>query len=70
MKIEAELTPEESKALLFVMGYATGVIITNLGDEELAKACVRISNKLFANYPNYVPYEENSVLPLRRITTQ
>ena len=74
MIIQADLTEEEEEALCFLLGLATGQAVRL--DQKLTINAVRITNKLLANSPNFVPYDEKSFdpsimgFPFRRQKTQ
>lgn len=63
MKIDCELTQEETDALTFLMGFAMGTALRDLKSPYLAKMSLRLINKLCAQSPHYTPYEEISLDP-------
>lgn len=75
MTINVELTEEERDALLFLLGSGTGNAV-QLQMFGVAKAGIRILNKMFADSPDYIPYDENSLdstslmFPFKRVGPQ
>lgn len=63
MKVDCTLTPDEKDALCILMGMGTGVALNTLQNVDLAKAGIRVLNKLLDHDPEYSPYDENSFDP-------
>jgi hypothetical protein len=55
MRIDIELTQDECDALCYMSGMAMGAA-HNQGNTFLFNAFTRLTNRLMANHPEYVPY--------------
>jgi len=62
MNINVELTEEERDALSWILGAGMGLAI-QMDMPRLAKAGIRVTNKLFVNSSDFTPYDENSFDP-------
>jgi hypothetical protein len=60
--IDIDLTEDEHDLLTFVLGVGTAFAAAHFG-EEIAKAVVKLTNKIYANNPNYTPYDPESFDP-------
>jgi hypothetical protein len=75
MRIDVELTEEERDALLWLMGAGTSGAVQH-DMPNVAKAGIRVLNKMFADSPEYTPYDEasfdetNPKFPFRRVEPQ
>lgn len=75
MKINVELTDEERDALLFLLGSGTATAV-QMQLFGIAKSGIRVLNKIFADSPDYTPYDENSLdstswmFPFKRVEKQ
>jgi len=58
MKIELELDDDEKETLLLALGCATGWFALG-GHIERARRCVRLTNKLMAQSPDFLPVAES-----------
>lgn len=67
-KINTTLTQEEHDMLCQMLGLATGVIARDF-HRDLFPICLRVTNKLLAASPDFIPYDEtsSSIDTLRRI---
>ena len=62
LKIDTTLTDEEQSLLCLMLGYGTGMVVSEM-DPQLGKTCVRIVNKLMLLNPDFLPYDENRFDP-------
>lgn len=77
LRIDATLTVDEVAVLCIAMGIAVGQLCTEpIPGLVNAKSCVRLMNKLLANSPEYIPYDESSFdaaterFPFRQVKQQ
>jgi hypothetical protein len=63
MKIDCELSQEESDALCMALGAGTAILLTKFKSPTAALTCVRVMNKLYALSPDYRPYDESGFDP-------
>ena len=62
MIIQVVLTQEEENALALLLGVAIGTAVKDFGP-EMTNTMIRLTNKLMANNPDYIPYKENQFPP-------